>query len=259
MRKIIVSILSMLFLTAIAIPSFSQKKSEAKTMTWTSSSKEAKELAQTGAGRLMNAEFALAYQDFLAAVKLDPDFTVALTFLSNLTTGATQKSYAQRALKSSANKTEGEKLFASIADEKNTRESRREIWSKLHTMFPDGSMIGHFYVVTRATPDEQFAAAQDYIKKFPNAAAMYNNLAYYYLNEKKDNVKAKENFEKYISLYPEGYNPYDSMGEFYLLTGDMENSKKYYSLSLEKYPFNESSITALQKMEDDKKKMEAKK
>lgn len=258
MRKIIVSILSMLVLSVISIPSFSQKKSEGKVMTWTSTSKAAKELAQSGATHLMNAEFALAYQDLLAAVKLDPNFTVALTLLANVTTGATQKSYAQRALKSAANKTAGEKLFASLADEKNNAAARREIWSQLHTMFPDGKMIGDFYVQTRATPDEQMAAAEAYIKKFPTEASMYNTMAYYYLNNKKDNAKAKEYFEKYIALYPEGYNPYDSMGEFYLLTGDMENAKKYYTMSLEKYPFNISSVNALQKMADDKKKSEMK-
>ena len=260
MRKFIVSILSMLILSGISTSSFSQKKAKEKTMTWTTSSPAAKILAESGANHLMNAEFALAYQDLMAAVKLDPNFTVALTLLSNVTSGATQKSYAQRAIKSAANKTEGEKLFASLAEEKNTRESRTEIWSKLHTMFPDGSMIGDFYVQTRATPEERFTAAQEYIQKFPEKANMYNTMAYYYLNDKKDNAKAKEYFEKYIAMYPDGYNPYDSMGEYYLLTGDMENSKKYYAMALEKYPFNITSVNALQKMADDKKKIdEAKK
>ncbi len=48
------------------------------------------------------------------------------------------------------------------------------------------------------------------------------------------------------------------MGEYYLNTGDMENSKKYYSMALEKYPFNSSSIAALQKMEDKNKAGDAK-
>jgi len=59
----------------------------------------------------MNAEFAQAYNDFSAAVKLDPDFTVALAFLTNLTTGETQKMYAKKTLASAGNKTDGEKLF----------------------------------------------------------------------------------------------------------------------------------------------------
>ena len=69
---------------------------------------------------------------------------------------------------------------------------------------------------------------------------------------------AKQNFEKYISLYPNGSNPYDSMGEFYLITGDTANARKYYNMSLEKYPFSNSSVNAIQKMNDDKKKAEMK-
>ncbi len=48
------------------------------------------------------------------------------------------------------------------------------------------------------------------------------------------------------------------MGEYYLTIGDKENSKKYYSMALEKYPFNNSSLTALQKMTDAEKSTESK-
>ncbi len=265
MRKFFISIPVMLAILLINVPAISQKKSTAskmksteKTMTWTTNSKAAKDLAQEGASYLMNAEFPQAYSSLMSAVKLDPNFTVALTLLSNLTTGATQKMYGERARKSAANKTAGEKLFASLTEDKKTQDERRDIWDKLHTMFPDGDMIGDFYVQTRATPEERFAAAQDYIKKFPDQPAMYNTLAYYYMQEKKDNAMAKQNFEKYISLYPNGSNPYDSMGEFYVNTGDTANARKYYNMSLEKYPFSTSSVNALQKMADDKKKAEMK-
>ena len=254
MRKFIVSMLSMLFLFFITIPGISQKKE----MTWTTKSKAANELGLSGANHMMNAEFEQAYNDFNAALKLDPNFTVALVFMSNLARGDARKAYAERALKSASDKTEGEKLFASLADEKNTQETRRDIWAKLHSMFPDGAMLADFYVQTRATPEERFAAAEDYIKKFPDRAPMYNTIAYYYMLDKKDNEMAKKNLDKYIALYPDGTNPYDSMGEYYLNTGDKENSKKYYNMALEKYPFNNSSITALQKMADQEKSADSK-
>ena len=246
MRKFTAGILCMLILL-FTVPGISQK------MTWTTKSDAAKELAGKGADHYMNAEFEQAYNDFSGALKLDPDFTVALVFMSNLTRGETRKAYAQKAVKSAENKTEGEKLFASTTVEKDTT-ARRMIWAKLHSMFPDGAMIGDFYVQTRPTPEERFKAAQDYIKKFPDEASMYNNIAYYYLQNKKDNAMAKQNFEKYMSMYPDGSNPYDSMGEFYLDTGDTVNAEKYYKLSLEKYPFTTSSINALQQIADNKKK-----
>lgn len=250
MRQICVGILGMIFLASITSTGYSQKKM----MTWTTKSKAAHELAESGVKHFMNIESEQAYADFSDALKLDPDFTVALAFMTRMTRGAVRQKYAERTLKSAANKTEGEKLFASIQDSAKTQEERRNIWAKLHDMFPDGGMINYFYVITRATADERFTAAQDYITKFPDQAAMHNTIAYYYMLEKKDNAMAKQHLEKYIALYPEGANPYDSMGEMYLNNGDTTNAKKYYGMALERYPFMNSSLNALQKIEDAEKK-----
>jgi tetratricopeptide (TPR) repeat protein len=247
MRKFIGSITCMLFLF-LTFPGVSQK------MTWTTKSTAAKELVSNGADHFMNAEFAQAYNDFTAAVKLDPDFTVALAFLTNLTRGETQKMYAKRTLESAGNKTDGEKLFASLTDEKNKRAERADIVAKLHTMFPDGKVLASLYIQTRVNPDEGWAAAQDYLKKFPDDPSIYNTMGYYNLQVKKDTAAAKQYFEKYITMYPDGCNPYDSMGEFYLDTGDTANAEKYYKMALEKYPFNISSVEALEKIEAGKKK-----
>ena len=247
MKNFIGSMLALL-IVSFAISATAQQ------MTWTTKSNEAKDIAFDGAHHMMNAEFAQAYDDFMTSVKLDPDFTVPLVFLANLTTGDTRKSYAAKALSSAANKTEGEKLFASIVDSTLTREQRQEVWNKLHSMFPDGAMLGHFYVVTRPTADERLAAAQEYIKKFPDEAGMYNTIAYFYMQDKKDNTMAKQYLDKYLAMYPDGCNPYDSMGEYYLNVGDNDNSEKYYKLALEKYPFNISSLEALEKIEAAKKK-----
>ena len=46
----------------------------------------------------------------------------------------------------------------------------------------------------------------------------------------------KEYFEKYIETYPNGHNPYDSMGEFYFNEGDMEKAKSFYLKAIEMYP-----------------------
>ena len=42
-------------------------------------------------------------------------------------------------------------------------------------------------------------------------------------------------FEEYIDLYPNGYNPYDSMGEFYYNEGDLENAKYFYNKAAENF------------------------
>ena len=254
--------LALLLFTVVAntqVQTVSQKKTvELKQMTWSTKSAAAKEFASKGADHAMNIEMAEAYEDFKAALKLDPDFTVALVFMANLTTGETRKAYAEKAIKSAEKKTNGEKLFASVVAPGNTPESNREVWAKLHDMFPDGGMIGLYYVFTRATPAEQFTAAQDYLKKFPDASAIYNILAYLYIQEKKDTATAKTYFDKYVQMHPEGCNSYDSMGEYYFMVGDLDNSEKYYKMALEKYPFNSSSSDKLKEIKAIRDKNKAK-
>jgi tetratricopeptide (TPR) repeat protein len=253
MKKTLPSLLGM-----IALLFTLQVMAQKKTMTWTTKSDKAKELASKGAEHMKNIEFAQAYDFLKDALALDPDFTVPLVLMANITEGETKKAYAEKAVKSAANKTEGEKLFASTVAPGNTRETRRPIWAKLHTMFPDGTMIGLFYVFSLDKPAEQLPVVEDYIKRFPEEACFYNMMGYLYLQEKKDTAMAKTFFEKYIKLYPDGCNPYDSMGEFYFSTGDMANSGKYYNLSLEKYPFNISAIDKLKEIKASKEKKEVK-
>lgn len=256
MKRNLLSLPALLLLAFLSTNSFAQKPvgmSEGA-MTWTSKSQQAKKLTAMGLAHVMNVEREQAWQEFQTAIENDPNFTAALAFLASLSQGETRKTFAKRAAESAQNKTEGEKLLASIVDEKSTPETNRETWSKLHVLYPNDRAIGHFYAITRATPDERFTAMDEYVKKYPEEAGMYNMLGYYYMNDKKDNATAKTFFEKYIQLHPDGPNPYDSMGEFYLNTGDMVNAEKYYKLALEKYPFMASSLEALQKIEDAKKK-----
>lgn len=225
-----------------------------KTMTWTTKSEQAKKLASTGAGHLMNIEFAQAYDQFKQALELDPNFTVVLTLMSSLSTGATKKSYSEKALTSAADKTSGEQLFATLAKPENKPADNRKIWADLKELFPDGGFINFFYVISREKPEEQLTAAQEYQVKFPEVAAIHNILGYGYMQVKKDSAAAKEHFEKYVQLYPGGCNPYDSFGEYYFNAGDMENAEKYYKLALEKYPFNSSSLDKLKEIKAAKEK-----
>lgn len=234
-----------------------QGTAQKKTMTWSSKSEQAKALAMKGGGYMMNIEFAQAYDKFNQALELDPDFTVALTLVASLSNGAFKKTYSDKALASAAGKTAGEQLFATLSKPGNTPEDNGKIWTDLRQQFPDGSFINFFYVLSRATPEEQFSAAQEYLAKFPDVAAIHNILGYGYLQVKKDTVNAKLHFEKYVQLYPDGCNPYDSMGEFYFNSGDMENAEKYYKLALEKYPFNNSSIEKLGEIKKVKDKAKA--
>jgi Tfp pilus assembly protein PilF len=227
-----------------------------KLLPLTTNSKVAKDLADKGTVFYQNIDMAQAYNYFSDALKADPDFTYALVFMKFLTRGETSKKYAEQALRSAKNKSDGEKLFASLVDEKNKPEDYPAIWSKLHKIYPDCSLVTGFYINTLATPEERFTAMQEYIKQFPKDGSIYNSLAYYYMNDKKDMENAKKNFEKYKAMCPKFANPYDSMGEYYLNNGDIDNAEKYYTKALEIYPFFNTSVNALDKIKADKKAKE---
>ncbi|MEI9911397.1 MAG: tetratricopeptide repeat protein [Bacteroidota bacterium] len=180
MKKTLPSLLGMIALL-FTLQAMAQKKN----MTWTTKSDKAKELASKGAAHMKNIEFAQAYEYFKDALALDPDFTVPLVLMANITEGETKKVYAEKAIKSAANKTEGEKLFASTVAPGNTREINRPAWAKLHSMFPDGTMIGLFYVFSLDKPAEQLPVVDDYIKRFPGEACFYNIMAIYTCRKKR--------------------------------------------------------------------------
>ena len=46
------------------------------------------------------------------------------------------------------------------------------------------------------------------------------------------------------------------MGEYYFNKKDMENSKKYYEMSLDKYPFNNSAFNKLKEIKESSQKKE---
>ncbi len=221
---------------------------------WSAKSEAANAHARTALHHMLNIELPQAYAEFSEALKIDPGFTMAQAFMSNLSYGAQKKKFADAALKSSEQKTEGEKLFVKLLDEENRPGEHAAIWSKLFAMYPNERMVNSYYVYTRETPEERFEAAREMLKKYPDAGWMYNILGYYYMNDKKDMENAKASFDKYIAYYPDGYNPYDSMGEFYLVTGDTANAEKYYSMALEKYPFSNSAREALDGINARKKK-----
>ena len=63
---------------------------------------------------------------------------------------------------------------------------------------------------------------------------------------KGDMEGAKKAFSEYIDIYPNGYNAYDSMGEFYLKNEIIDDGASMYKKAVENYPFarNANSILA---------------
>ena len=74
-----------------------------------------------------------------------------------------------------------------------------------------------------------------------------NVLGYQLLGIKKYK-EAIEIFKLNIHEYPNAYNPYDSLGEAYMLSGEKELAIKNYAKSLELNPKNTNAILMLKKI-----------
>ena len=59
-----------------------------------------------------------------------------------------------------------------------------------------------------------------------------NSLAYYYLNERKDNKKALELFQLNVNQFPNSWMVYDGLAEVYYRTGDLDQSLKNYNTTI---------------------------
>ena len=75
-----------------------------------------------------------------------------------------------------------------------------------------------------------------------------NNLGYQLINDSRieDAIKI---FELLVSEFPNSANPYDSLGEAYLLSGNIELSLKNYKKSLELNPKNDNARNYISKIE----------
>jgi CubicO group peptidase (beta-lactamase class C family) len=63
---------------------------------------------------------------------------------------------------------------------------------------------------------------------------------------------AIEIFKLNIEEYPDAFNPYDSLGEGYMIAGDKDLAIKYYKKSLELNPENENAVMMIERMNQSK-------
>jgi pimeloyl-ACP methyl ester carboxylesterase len=74
-----------------------------------------------------------------------------------------------------------------------------------------------------------------------------NTLGYQQLNAKHTR-EAIALFKLNVEMYPNAYNPYDSLAEAYMVQGDREAAIKNYRKSLELNPDNTNAVTMLKKL-----------
>lgn len=84
--------------------------------------------------------------------------------------------------------------------------------------------------------------------KYDFSEGELNTLGYQLLGMDKTN-DAIEIFKLNIEMFPEAFNPYDSLGEAYLKAGNKELALKFYKKSVELNPNNLNGVQAIKRIE----------
>ena len=197
------------------------------------------------------------------AIQTDPGFAIAHLYLSQtygyLKLGKDQNNELEKAYQTSSRATETEKLtidaaYAGII-EKN-HQKQLQLLLKLADKAPQDKRVffslGLWYrdnhEITNAI--DQFNKAIDLD---PDYGEAINQLAYLYINN-GDYQKALGYLDKYVSLYPDDANPYDSKGDLYWRMGRLDDAKDNFKRALDLKPdfyFSAVKIAYIYAMEED--------
>ena len=231
---------------------------------WSGDNTLANEMIFFGINHNYNFERAKALTFFETALKYDPSLFGPHVMIASLVfpDSEKQKYHVKKAKELVLDNNETSKLFVSLLDlEKKPgwpfyTDEANKIWSEMRDIEPKGKFIHFYYAFSLTELEEQISAFEELkdelIKnnlQLSMVPAIKNVLAYlYYDNGKKD--KSKLLFDDYIKNYPEGYNPYDSMGEYFMKEGDLEESLKYYQKAVQNFPYGNGAIQSIREIRE---------
>jgi tetratricopeptide (TPR) repeat protein len=207
----------------------------------TTKSDEARELFIQGRALVDKIRGGEAAEYFERAVKLDPEFAIALLYLAGQQNNTKSfYKYFEQAKKHAGNASEGERLIIQAIEAGRSSElmKQRMLYKQLCVAYPNDArahafLAGHFFA------QQEYEAAilkhQRAIEIDPEYSPSYNEMGYCYryLGEYE---KAEEAFKQYIELIPDDPNPYDSYAELLMKIGRFDESIEYYRKALEVNP-----------------------
>jgi len=232
-----------------------QNNNEAETektlyIEWFGENEIANNMVMSGMNHFNNIEFEKSFVFFEKSIALDSTLFASHAMLTafSLPNSEEEEYHYNMAKELVSNKNVNSKLFVSLLDTKNKNGKRHilgldnnkyEKWVSMHKNEPKGQFIKFWF--TRGIEDlkEREKALLNLLEEFKSKKIDYgpilNMLGYYYA-QNGDPEKAKTYFEEYIKVRPNGYNAYDSMGEYHFNLKDYEKAKEYYMMALSKYP-----------------------
>ena len=254
MNKLIPAILVVTVLTISC--NNTSDSTDGKYIQWSGENEVANAMVGKGIFHFLNIEREKAYSFFAGSLEVDSTLFASHVVLAWLTpNGEADEMHKSKARELVKGKNENSNLMVSLLDinlpaGEERRTKRHEIWSKMHEIEPDGQFIHYYYAITKPTSQERIDEVEVLLDNNKDSGSWYahilNMLGYLHYGE-DEKASAKSYFDKYLEAYPEGYNPPDSMGEFYFNEKEYETALKYYENALDKYPF---SVPATNKVKE---------
>lgn len=180
----------------------------------------------------------LALNDWHEAVRLDPKFTLAYTWICMTTVDPAEESSNRALAKSTVkDKTPGEQLMVRwmVGIHENNYVDGISAMNDLLALYPDDKRL-NFLIAYWLYKQDQYDMAEKLtlkaLQEDPRYATAYNQLGYLY-SRRGEYDKAIEATGKYVQLLPNEPNPHDSYAEMLRLSGRFDEALEHYRRALE--------------------------
>jgi tetratricopeptide (TPR) repeat protein len=229
-------------LTPVVIISFlihlsCSKDESASLMPITTNSELALKFYETGIEEFDQVKLERAYHDFELAVKEDPDFFMAYFWMYFLSSRSPKK-VAELALQSEAKLNDGEeqiraafKYLLDGQEDKVVEHLRMAV-----DLYPSDPQVHKILYIIQFQYLKDMEGAVETIQRAiraqPDYPLAYNQMGYA-LMELEEFDRAEKAFDTYIKLSPSSANPYDSKGDYYMVTKQYEKAYKSYMRAFE--------------------------
>jgi tetratricopeptide (TPR) repeat protein/TolB-like protein len=189
-----------------------------------------------------------AYRLLKEAVRLDPSFSLAWAQMANVAAVLGDVKEARenrrRALANADRLPERQRLLVEAQDARELLADAAKAVERLETLierYPDEDegydQLVHAYSRDPAYRDELLPFFERWRKAIPGPGSPHFHNHYgYALLDRGLHTDAQREFETYIRLRPDEANPYDSLGELFLLTGRPEKALEQYRRALSVNP-----------------------
>jgi tetratricopeptide (TPR) repeat protein len=188
-----------------------------------------------------NHRWNLALNDWRNAVKLDPKFALAYTWICVTTTDPAEESrYRAQAKASMSNASAAEQLMVRwlIGTHENHYVAGISAMNDLLGLYPRDKRLNFLFAYWLYKHD-QYDLAEKLTRKAlaedSGYATAYNQMGYLY-SRRGDYAKALAATEKYVKLLPNEPNPHDSYGEMLRFSGRFEEALAQYRMALKMDP-----------------------